>query len=158
MSTEIATFAAGCFWGVEELFGKIPGVVSTRAGYSGGVIENPTYEDVCTSATGHAEAVEVVFDNTKVSYADLLHIFWSNHNPTTPNQQGPDFGTQYRSVIFYHSPEQKELAEKSKEELEKSGKFKKSIVTEIVPAAPFYAAEEYHQKYFAKRGGGSCHV
>ncbi len=158
MSKEVATFAAGCFWGVEELFTKIPGVISTRVGYSGGVIENPTYEDVCTSATGHAEAVEVVFDNAKVSYADLLDIFWNNHNPTTPNQQGPDFGTQYRSVIFYHSPEQKELAEKSKEELEKSGKFKKSIVTEIVPAAPFYAAEEYHQKYFAKRGGGACHV
>ncbi len=158
MSKEVAAFAAGCFWGVEELFTKIAGVISTRVGYSGGVIENPTYEDVCTSATGHAEAVEVVFDNTKVSYADLLDIFWNNHNPTTPNQQGPDFGTQYRSVIFYHSPEQKELAEKSKEELEKSGKFKKPIVTEIVPAAPFYVAEEYHQKYFAKRGGGSCHV
>jgi peptide-methionine (S)-S-oxide reductase len=155
---EKATFAAGCFWGVEELFRKIPGVVSTRVGYTGGHTPNPTYEQVCTGTTGHAEALEVTYDPNLVSYEKLLDLFWSNHNPTTPNQQGPDIGSQYRSVIFCSTLEQKELAEKSKEALEKSGKFKKPIVTEIVSAMEFYEAEEYHQKYFEKRGGGACHI
>jgi len=155
--TEKATFGAGCFWGVEAAFRQIPDVVSTAVGYEGGKMENPTYQDVCTDRTGHAEVVEVEFDPAKVSYDDLLNIFWENHNPTTRNRQGPDIGTQYRSVIFYHSPEQKKAAELSRDTLEKSGKYKSPIVTEIVPAQTFYRAEEYHQQYLEKRGLASCH-
>jgi len=151
---EIATFAAGCFWGVEsafrELIGK--GVISTRVGYTGGHTENPTYEDVCSHTTGHAEAVEVTFDPAKISYSKLLNVFWSIHDPTTLNRQGPDVGDQYRSAIFYHSDEQRKLAEDSKAELEKSGKYGKPVVTEITQAGVFYPAEDYHQQYFEKRG------
>jgi peptide methionine sulfoxide reductase msrA/msrB len=156
-SIEIATFAAGCFWGVEEAFCKAKGVISTVVGYSGGTMENPTYEDVKTDKTGHAEVVRVEYDPSITSYTELLNLFWSIHDPTTPNRQGPDIGTQYRSVIFFHTPEQKQLAEESKENLEKSDKFKNTIVTEIVPAIEFYPAEDYHQKYFEKQGGSSCH-
>jgi peptide-methionine (S)-S-oxide reductase len=156
--TEKATFAAGCFWGVEAEFRDVPGVVATQVGYSGGTTKNPTYEDVCSDATGHAEAVEVEFDPTKVSYDQLLAVFWANHDPTTPNRQGPDYGTQYRSVIFYHTPQQQAAAIASKEALEKSGKYSRPIVTQIVPAAPFWRAEEYHQQYLEKRGLRSCHL
>ncbi|MFQ5969173.1 MAG: peptide-methionine (S)-S-oxide reductase MsrA [Nitrososphaerales archaeon] len=155
---EVATFAAGCFWGVEDAFGQIKGIKSTMVGYTGGTFKNPTYEDVCTDKTGHAEAVQIQYDPKEVSYEELLDAFWSIHDPTTMNRQGPDIGPQYRSMISYHTPEQEALAKKSKEELEKSGKVKKKIVTEIVPATTFYEAEEYHQKYYPKRGGGSCHV
>ncbi|PJC37207.1 peptide-methionine (S)-S-oxide reductase [Candidatus Peregrinibacteria bacterium CG_4_9_14_0_2_um_filter_53_11] len=158
MNKEFATFAAGCFWGVEETFRQLPGVISTRVGYTGGHTENPTYEDVCYSNTGHAEALEVTFDPTQIGYEKLLEVFWSNHNPTTFNRQGPDVGSQYRSAIFYHSPEQKTLAEASKQKLQDSGKFgEKKVVTELAEATTFYPAEEYHQQYFAKRGGGACH-
>lgn len=153
------TFAAGCFWGVENLFRKIPGVIDVKVGYTGGTKENPTYEDVCSDTTGHAEAVEVTYDSEKVSYERLLEVFWNNHNPTTPNQQGPDRGTQYRSVIFYHSLEQERAAEKSKQALEESEKWPKPIVTKIVPAKTFYPAEEYHQRYFEKQGiEPTCHL
>lgn len=155
---EIATFGAGCFWGVEETFRKVPGVTETAVGYEGGTSEKPTYEDVCTDTTGHAEVVQVRFDPEKVSFEDLLDIFWKCHNPTTPNQQGPDVGTQYRSVIFYHNDEQKHLSEKSKEMLEKHRVFKKTIVTQIVPTRTFYRAEDYHQKYFEKQGIKGCRV
>ena len=153
-----ATFGAGCFWGVEEEFRKIPGVRDTAVGYSGGTLANPTYEDVCTDRTGHAEVVEVDYDPQQVPYETLLDTFWSGHNPTQLNRQGPDVGTQYRSVIFFHTPEQEAAARASKERLEKSGRFPRPIVTQIVPAEPFWRAEEYHQRYFEKRGGGSCHV
>lgn len=154
-----AIFGAGCFWGVESLFRKVPGVTDVMVGYTGGELENPTYEDVCRSETGHAEAVEVTYDPEKVSYERLLEVFWNNHNPTTPNQQGPDRGSQYRSVIFYHNNEQKKLAENSKESLEKSGKWRNPIVTEITPAQTFYKAEEYHQRYFEKAGiEPTCHL
>ncbi len=153
-----ATFGAGCFWGVEEEFRKVPGVLATAVGYAGGTTQSPTYQDVCSDATGHAEVVEVEYDPAKVSYDDLLEVFWSNHNPTQLNRQGPDVGTQYRSAIFFHSPEQEAAARASKARLEKSGRFSRPIVTEIAPAAPFWRAEEYHQRYFEKRGGGSCHV
>ncbi len=155
---EKATFAAGCFWGVEELFRTTPGVISTKVGYTGGITKKPNYEQVCTDSTGHAEAVQVDFDPKKISYEKLLELFWQNHNPTTPNQQGPDFGSQYRSAVFYHSAAQKKAAEKSKAGLEKSGRFKSPIVTQIVPAADFYPAEGYHQKYLMKKGQASCHV
>lgn len=156
---ETAIFAAGCFWGVEELFRKTKGVKDAEVGYTGGHTENPTYEDVCSDKTGHAEAVKVTYDPKQITYNELLKVFFENHDPTTPNRQGPDVGSQYRSAIFYHTPEQKELAEKYKAELGKSGKFGgKPIVTEIVPAGPFYRAEEYHQQYFAKHGGGTCPV
>jgi peptide-methionine (S)-S-oxide reductase len=147
-----ATFGAGCFWHVEDLLNKTKGVNSTSVGYIGGQLPNPTYEEVCTDKTGHAEAVEVDYDPNVISFEDLLGVFWSNHNPTTLNRQGPDAGIQYRSAIFYHDEKQKEVAEKSKHELDKSGKFDNSIVTEIVPAPTFYKAEEYHQKYFKKHG------
>jgi peptide-methionine (S)-S-oxide reductase len=153
-----STFAAGCFWGVEEEFRKVKGVQSTIVGYSGGWLENPSYEHVCSDSTGHAEAIQIIYDPKEVSYENLLEIFWSIHNPTTKNRQGFDYGTQYRSAIFYHTAEQEEIARKSKEELERSGRFKnKRIVTQIVPASAFYKAEEYHQKYYQKKGGGgSC--
>ncbi|EGK07441.1 peptide-methionine (S)-S-oxide reductase [Desmospora sp. 8437] len=153
-----ATFGAGCFWGVEEFFRQMKGVTSTAVGYMGGTTENPTYEDVCTDRTGHAEVVDLEYDPSQITYEELLRVFWENHNPTTLNRQGPDIGTQYRSVIFYHSPEQKEAAEKSKQELAASGKWKDPVVTQIVPAAPFYRAEEYHQRYLQKRGQSSCHL
>ena len=147
-----ATFGAGCFWHVEDLLNKTKGVKSTAVGYIGGKLQNPTYEEVCTDKTGHAEAVEVEYDPDEISFEDLLNVFWSNHNPTTLNSQGPDVGIQYRSAIFYHDETQKEIAEKSKQELGQSGKFDKPVVTEIVPAPTFYKAEEYHQKYFKKHG------
>ena len=154
---QLATFAAGCFWGVEESFRRIKGVKSTMVGYTGGRWENPTYNDVCADLTGHAEAIQLQYDPQEVSYEDLLEVFWSIHNPTTKNRQGFDYGFQYRSVIFYHTPEQELSARRSIEELEKSGRFRNRIVTEIVPAATFYKAEEYHQKYYEKKGGGSCY-
>ena len=147
-----ATFAAGCFWHVEEIFRKTSGVKSTQVGYSDGVTKNPTYEDVCTDATGHAEAVEVDYDPQEVSYEELLKIFWNNHNPTTLNRQGPDVGKQYRSAVFFHTSEQKKAAIEMKEKLNPIAreKFQSDIVTEIKPASDFYRAEEYHQQYFAK--------
>ena len=147
-----ATFGAGCFWHVEDLLNKTKGVKSTTVGYIGGKLQNPTYEEVCTDKTGHAEAVEVEYDPDEISFEDLLNVFWTNHNPTTLNRQGPDVGIQYRSAIFYHDETQKEIAEKSKRELDQTGKFDNPIVTEIVPAPTFYKAEEYHQKYFKKHG------
>ena len=155
--TELATFGAGCFWGVEDTFRHISGVLDVIVGYTGGTMENPTYEMVCSDKTGHAEAVQVTFDPSKVSYETLLNVFWDNHNPTTRNQQGPDFGSQYRSVIFYHSDEQKKLAEASRQKLDESGKWKNPIVTQVLPATTFYKAEEYHQQYLKKNGLGSCH-
>jgi peptide-methionine (S)-S-oxide reductase len=149
---ETATFAAGCFWGVEAAFRKVPGVVETTVGYTGGHTENPTYEEVCSDRTGHAEAVRIEFDPEQVSYEQLLEVFWNIHDPTTPNRQGPDVGSQYRSAIFYHTPEQEAAARASKEKLERSGHFANPIVTEIVPAAEFYPAEEYHQRYYEKEG------
>lgn len=153
-----ATFAAGCFWGVEATFRQIPGMISTRVGYTGGDFANPTYKDVCTDRTGHAEAVEVEFDPSKVSYEQLLTVFWENHDPTQLNRQGPDYGKQYRSAIFFHSPEQEQAARTSKEKLQASGNFHRPIVTQIVPAVTFYEAEDYHQQYLEKRGLASCHI
>ena len=155
---EKATFAAGCFWGVEATFRQLPGVISTRVGYIGGQLPNPTYKDVCTDRTGHAEAVEVEYDPAKISYEQLLNVFWENHDPTQLNRQGPDWGTQYRSAIFFHTPEQESAANASKEVLGKSGRFGKPIVTRIVPATTFYEAEDYHQQYLEKRGLASCHI
>lgn len=155
---EKATFGAGCFWGVEATFRKLDGVTDTAVGYSGGSKEKPTYKEVCTDRTGHAEVVEVTYDPARISYEDLLKVFWENHDPTTMNRQGPDVGTQYRSVVFYHSPEQKALAEKSKENLQESGKHKRPIVTRIEPAATFWRAEDYHQQYLEKRGLSTCHT
>jgi peptide-methionine (S)-S-oxide reductase len=156
MTTEKATFGAGCFWGVEETFRKLKGVISTTVGYAGGNKEAPSYKDVCTDMTGHAEVVEVEFDPSQISYEQLLDVFWSNHNPTTLNRQGPDVGTQYRSVIFYHSPEQKATAEKSK--TEQAARLPRAIVTQIEPAPKFWRAEEYHQRYLEKRGQTHCAV
>jgi len=153
-----AIFAAGCFWGVEATFRQLPGVVSTRVGYTGGALTNPTYKDVCTDRTGHAEAVEVEYDPSQLPYEKLLDVFWQNHDPTQLNRQGPDWGTQYRSAIFFTSPEQEAAAKASKERLEKSGRYNKPIVTQIVPAATFYEAEDYHQQYLEKRGLASCHI
>lgn len=150
-----ATFGAGCFWGVEAMFRKIKGVTDTAVGYSGGNMKNPTYENVCTDTTNHAEVVQIDYDPKQVSYEQLLDVFWSNHDPTTMNRQGPDTGTQYRSVIFYHNEEQKKGAIASREKQQK--KFKNKIVTEIFPAQPFYHAEEYHQRYLEKRGVFTCH-
>jgi peptide-methionine (S)-S-oxide reductase len=155
-SLETATFAAGCFWGVEEAFMKAKGVKSTRVGYTGGNLMNPTYEDVCTDRTGHAEAIQLKYDPKEISYKELLELFWSMHNPTTKNRQGPDIGTQYRSAIFYHTLEQEKIAKELKKELDNS-KYQNNIVTEIVPASEFFLAEEYHQKYYQKIGGGSCY-
>jgi peptide-methionine (S)-S-oxide reductase len=147
---EIATFGAGCFWGVEAAFMKTKGVISTTVGYMGGELENPTYEDVCTNKTGHAEVVKIEFDSSIISYDELLDVFWTIHDPTQINQQGPDIGSQYRSVIFYHDEEQKNKAEKSKIQLEGSKQYLKPIATEITKAKTFYKAEEYHQKYLQK--------
>lgn len=155
-NVERAIFAAGCFWGVEETFRNVKGVLSTRAGYTGGHTENPTYEEVCTHSTGHAEAVEVTFYPGVVSYKELLNIFWDIHDPTSENRQGPDIGSQYRSAIFYIDAEQERLARESMKELEKAGLYKRPIVTEITPAPAFYPAEEYHQKYLMKRGLRYC--
>ena len=154
---EKVLFGAGCFWGSEETFAKVKGVTNTRVGYSGGMTKDPSYEEVCTHTTGHAEVVEVEYDPAKISFADLLAVFWENHDPTTYNRQGPDVGSQYRSAIFFTTPEQEAIARASAEHLAKSGKLSGPISTEIALAAPFYPAEEYHQKYFAKHGGGSCH-
>ena len=155
---EKATFAAGCFWGVEEKFRKIKGVVSTTVGYTGGIFENPSYEDVCSDKTGHAEAIEITFDPSIISYSDLLETFWKIHNPTTINRQGLDVGSQYRSAIFFHNKEQEALAKGSKEKLQKSGKFHNEIVTQILPASKFYPAEEYHQRYLEKHGQNNCKI
>jgi peptide-methionine (S)-S-oxide reductase len=153
-----ATFAAGCFWGVEATFRQLPGVISTRVGYTGGKLADPTYEDVCSDSTGHAEAVEVDYDPAKLSYDKLLEVFWENHDPTQLNRQGPDWGTQYRSAIFFHDPQQEAAALASKEKLGKSGRYSKPIVTQIVPAVTFYPAEDYHQQYLEKRGLATCHI
>ncbi|MFL6440051.1 MAG: peptide-methionine (S)-S-oxide reductase MsrA [Terriglobales bacterium] len=155
---EKATFGAGCFWGVEESFRQLPGVSETEVGYLGGRTNNPSYKDVCADETGHAEVVQVTYDPAKISYEQLLDVFWSAHDPTTLNRQGPDVGTQYRSAIFFHSPEQERMARASKEKAQASGKFRRPVVTEITPASTFYRAEEYHQKYLAKRGVGHCHI
>lgn len=156
--TAKATFGAGCFWGTEATFRQIPGVAMTASGYEGGSKPNPTYEEVCSHTTGHAEVVEVDFDPAVVDYSVLLDAFWNNHDPTTLNRQGPDVGTQYRSVIFYHNEQQRKLAEHSKELAAKSGRFKRPIVTEIVPASMFWVAEDYHQRYLEKNGLASCHI
>lgn len=151
---EKATFGAGCFWHVEETFRKLEGVISTTVGYMGGNFKNPTYEDVCTDETGHAEVVQITYDPKKITYEQLLDVFWSIHNPTQLNRQGPDTGTQYRSVIFYHNEQQKKLAEQSKKKLE----YNKPIVTEITKAKEFYKAEEYHQRYLEKHGPKACKI
>lgn len=153
---EKATFGAGCFWHVEEAFRHLKGVTSTTAGYMGGTQQNPTYEDVCTDKTGHAEVVEILYHPETISYEELLNVFWEIHDPTTKNRQGPDVGTQYRSVIFYHTVEQKTIAEISKRNLEQSQKYKKKIVTEITKATAFYPAEAYHQQYLARHGLAAC--
>jgi peptide-methionine (S)-S-oxide reductase len=155
---EIATFGAGCFWGVESAFRRTPGVIDTAVGYSGGHLDKPSYEDVCTDQTGHAEVVQVTFDPEKLSYSQLLDVFWKIHDPTQVNRQGPDFGKQYRTAIFFHSPEQEEIARKSEQALEASGRFHRPIATEISPATTFWRAEEYHQRYLEKRGAESCHI
>jgi peptide-methionine (S)-S-oxide reductase len=155
---EKATFGAGCFWGIEAAYRQVKGVVSTAVGFSGGTYDNPSYHDVCTGRTGHAEVVEVTYDPARVSYEDLLRVFWENHNPTTLNRQGWDVGTQYRSAIYFHDAKQEAAARASKEQLEKSGKYRKPIVTEVTSASPFYMAEDYHQQYLEKRGLSSCHI
>ena len=147
-----ATFGAGCFWHVEDIFTKTKGISSTKVGYIGGQLPNPTYEEVCTDKTGHAEAVQVEYDPDEISFEELLDVFWKNHNPTTLNRQGPDVGIQYRSAIFFHDEKQQDIAEKSKQTLDSSGVFNNPIITQIIPAPIFYAAEEYHQKYFKKHG------
>ena len=154
----IATFGAGCFWGVEAEFRRVKGVKATAVGYAGGDLKNPTYRDVCSDTTGHAEVVQVEYDPEAVSYDDLLNVFWENHDPTTLNRQGPDVGTQYRSVVFFHTPEQQAAAQAAKERLEKDGRFRRPIVTEITPATTFYKAEDYHQQYLEKRGLATCHI
>ena len=156
--TETATFAAGCFWGVEATFRQIKGVKATTVGYMGGSLDHPTYKDVCSDQTGHAEAVQVEYDPAVVSYERLLQVFWANHDPTTVNRQGPDVGTQYRSAVFYHTPEQKAAAEAAKQALAASGKYSREIVTQIVPAATFWKAEDYHQQYLEKHGMANCHL
>ncbi len=158
MEKEVATFAAGCFWGVEETFRRTPGVLNTAVGYTGGSTPDPDYRAVCNGDTGHAEAVEVEFDPAQVGYARLLEIFWENHDPTTLNRQGPDVGTQYRSAVYWHSDAQKAEAAASKERRQASGRHRRPIVTEIAPASPFFRAEEYHQRYLAKRGMPGCHL
>ena len=156
---QTATFGAGCFWGVESNFRQMPGVVDARVGYLGGTLDNPTYEDVCTDRTGHAEVVQVTYDPSVVSYDQLLDAFWKMHDPTQLNRQGPDYGTQYRSAIFFHTPEQEAIAKRSKELLDASGRYKRPLVTEITAASKFYPAEDYHQRYFEKRGiAPTCHI
>jgi peptide-methionine (S)-S-oxide reductase len=158
MAIEKATFGAGCFWGVEADFRQIPGVKATRVGYEGGHTQDPTYRDVCSHTTGHAEVVEVDYDPERVSYEQLLNVFWENHDPTQLNRQGPDVDDQYRTVIFYHTPEQQAAAIASKEALEAAHKYRKPIVTQIVPAETFYLAEDYHQQYLEKRGLSTCRI
>ena len=159
MSTEKATFGAGCFWGVEAAFAAIPGVTATAVGYEGGSLDSPSYKDVCTDQTGHAEVVELDFDPAQVSYETLLDAFFKLHDPTTMNRQGPDWGTQYRSVVFTHSPEQERAARVKIDQLTESGVYKpRRMVTQVVPATTFWRAEEYHQKYLEKRGVASCHI
>ncbi|MEX0716382.1 MAG: peptide-methionine (S)-S-oxide reductase MsrA [Planctomycetaceae bacterium] len=153
-----ATFGAGCFWGVEEAFRTTEGVTKTAVGYAGGHLDEPTYQDVCSDRTGHAEVVQVEFDPARISYDALLDLFWQLHDPTTLNRQGPDVGSQYRSVIYFHDPEQKLAAEESRRRLAESGRHRAPIVTAIQPAPAFWPAEEYHQQYIAKRGGGGCHI
>ncbi len=153
-----ATFAAGCFWGVEAEFQKVKGIKSTMVGYTGGDFKNPTYHVVCSGKTGHAEAIQIEYDSDLVSYEQLLEIFWNIHDPTTLNRQGPDVGSQYRSAIFFHSQEQEKFAIKSKENLQNSGRYHNKVVTEIIPASLFYKAEEYHQKYLEKSGLASCGI
>ncbi len=155
---EIATFGAGCFWGVEAAFRRTPGVLDAVVGYSGGHLDNPTYRDVCTDTTGHAEVVQVTFDPAVISYEQLLNVFFGLHDPTQVNRQGPDFGKQYRTAIFFHSPEQEATARRVKDALNANGKFKKPIATEISAATKFWPAEEYHQRYLEKRGAASCHI
>jgi len=154
---EKATFGAGCFWGVEHFFREVPGVIEAVSGYAGGNVDHPTYQQVCTDRTGHAEVVEVTFDPSKVPYATLVELFFKMHDPTQLNRQGPDFGTQYRSVIFTHSAEQERIAKEELEKAQATGRYKRPIVTSIEPAKPFWPAEEYHQHYLEKNGG-SCHV
>ncbi len=153
-----ATFGAGCFWGVEAAFRQLPGVVSTSGGFMGGPMQSPTNRDVCSGRTGHAEVVQVTYDPDRITYDDLLTVFWDNHNPTTLNRQGPDVGTQYRSAIFYHDEAQKAAAISSRDERDRSGRFGKPIVTEITPTSEYYEAEDYHQQYLEKRGMSSCHI
>ncbi len=155
---ENATFGAGCFWGVEQSLQQLPGVIETAVGYAGGTRDNPTYKDVCTGATNHAEVVEVTFDPEKITYEKLLDAFFSLHDPTQKNRQGPYWGTQYRSVIFFHSPQQQQQAQAAITQLTHAGKFSKPIVTQVEPAPAFWRGEEYHQKYLEKRGLGSCHI
>jgi len=156
--TDLATFAAGCFWGVEHQFRQLPGVIETTVGYTGGFTENPSYEQVCSHSTGHAEAVLIEFDPTQIQFDALLDVFWNCHSPTEWHRQGPDIGSQYRSAIFYHDEQQRNSAEASKQLLESSGKFSQPIVTEITAATAFYKAEEYHQRYIEKNGGGHCNL
>jgi peptide-methionine (S)-S-oxide reductase len=155
---EKATFGAGCFWGIEAAFRQVRGVTSTTVGYMGGTLKNPTYQDVCTGRTGHAEVVQVEFDPAQVSYEQLLAVFWANHDPTTLNRQGPDVGTQYRSAIFFHTPEQEAAAKASADAISRSGRYKRPVVTEIKPAPEFWRAEEYHQQYLEKRGVSHCRI
>jgi peptide-methionine (S)-S-oxide reductase len=158
MSEKTASFAAGCFWGVEARFREVPGVVDAVSGYMGGHAENPTYKQVCTGDTGHAETVQVTYDDDEVDYASLLEVFFDMHNPTTRNRQGPDVGSQYRSAVFWHDAVQKEAAERKIRELDASGKWPQPVVTEVIRAGTFWRAEEYHQRYFEKHGGEYCHV
>jgi peptide-methionine (S)-S-oxide reductase len=153
-----ATFGAGCFWGVEAAFRQVKGVTDTAVGYAGGTLKEPTYKDVCSDRTGHAEVVQVEYDPAQVSYDELLNVFWENHDPTQLNRQGPDVGTQYRSVIFFHTPDQEAAARASKERLQSGGRYRRPIATEILPAPEFYRAEEYHQQYLEKRGLAQCHI
>lgn len=155
---EKATFGAGCFWGIEAAFRQAPGVKSTAVGYMGGTLKNPTYQDVCSSRTGHAEVVQVEFDPAQVSYEQLLNVFWENHDPTTLNRQGPDVGPQYRSAIFFHTPEQEAAARASVDAIARSGRYKRPVVTEITAAPEFWRAEEYHQQYLEKRGVSHCRI
>ena len=158
MQPQKATFAAGCFWGIEDAFRSVPGVLDAAVGYIGGHVDEPTYKQVCTGRTNHAEAVEVIFDPARVSFAELVEFFWKIHNPTQKDRQGPDFGTQYRSAIFTHDDEQVKTANQSKAQADASGRFPRPIVTEIVPASTFWRGEEYHQQYSAKHGRGGCHI
>ena len=156
--TETATFGAGCFWGIEAAFRQVSGVVATAVGYMGGTTEGPSYRQVCTGRTGHAEVVQVEFDPERLSYDEVLAVFWDNHDPTTKNRQGPDVGTQYRSAIFFHDEAQEAAARRSIEQLEVSGRFRRPVVTEVAPAAPFWPAEDYHQQYLEKRGLSTCRI